>query len=185
MSSPADENHGSAGPDNLGDIIPSIRRFDHELSRLTEMTLGAAFGEAYFQMARDERMADEHLSHANPRLRELAIHVISCRKTISDNLQNIIMNICDSDPDIRVRTTAIYGISRVYTVSKNQSILSCLARLALEQTENESIRKAAYKGVILARRRPGTARSNIDILLGDADVASFDTEFLLALRAGG
>jgi hypothetical protein len=150
---------------------------------LYEATLRLAYGDIYSRVAHDMEATRQLLYNADPRLRQLALMLIGGNATLPDEVATKARCLCTDDPDAQVRRCAVYITGQRCIQKPSAALFGLLARIALDESEESGVRRAAYQGVVLADLDPKMCR-NINILVGDFDVGDFDLGYLAKMSGG-
>jgi hypothetical protein len=185
MGAPSGENRGSTKHLSARDIASLISNERNNVSTLFQMTLGLSYGDTYARVQNDENMRKECLVSPDPRLRELALLVIANTGQSQQDVTAIILDICKSDRDTGVRRSAIYAIASLCNTETNLIFLTLLARIALDEAEDNTVRKAAYQGLVLAHKDARILSKSRRVMTGEFSVSDFDAVYLAGMLARG
>jgi hypothetical protein len=149
-----------------------------------ERLLAARFGSVYREIADDAGKREARLHDANPRYRILALHLYGSGAIPSHSAYDRIVAMATSDPNDGVRGCAVRTLCTLPRSSRAHEIMTLFARIALDEDEPETVRKAAYESAVLFEpefEKTDHILRHKKWSTSDVTLSDFDTEFLKSM----
>lgn len=104
---------------------------------------GLAGGDLDRMLESAERAA-EYLSHSNPRLREVAMSVLTHHFAVCEQMQVRFESLSDNDPDSQVRLAARLALIACYRKKNDPRAKRSLAEIVRDESQSDEVRLSCY-----------------------------------------
>jgi hypothetical protein len=179
--------HEDSASRRFREISEGLRRLGPEISAMVEKTDALIFGGVHNDIASNEDSWQGCLSHPNPRFRLLGLGLYAGKIPKSLEIIDRVSNMALNDAEELVRISAIFTLLSVFLATSDQKILKLISGLALEATESEDLRKAAYWVLSMVRDSRGdrTAGRVRKAVYNEYELSDFDIVYITDILKNG
>jgi hypothetical protein len=104
-------------------------------------------------LSKDQQQLEELLNSADGNLRCAALCILDMRNWTT-HLEARCRSLATADPDANVRGTAVLLLRKLYSKNNGSQIEALLARIVLNNDEEQKVRQAAFRALLEIRRVP-------------------------------